>query len=222
MNQKNTGTSFSKPYDNSWNRYNFILNVFQLGQDHAHRLKAIELAGLKEGDTVLDLCCGSGLSLRAIQKKIGPHGKIIAVDASSPMLELASNYAKKNNWTNIRFIHSGIESLDIPEKIDFALFAFCWYSDELTRSWVKNIRRFLDPAGGKLCFIDHKTPDNWLRYLATPLILLEGRLLGESYGAEELNWKPKEVIGSLMENPHYVSFYFDCIFSIYGKPLKMQ
>jgi ubiquinone/menaquinone biosynthesis C-methylase UbiE len=218
MNLERNGSNFSKPYDHSSDRYNFILNVFQLGQDHNHRLKALRLAGLKRGDTVLDLCCGSGLSTLAIQKIIGPEGKIIAVDASSQMLDLAKKYAEKNNWTNIRFIHSGIETLEISEKIDFALFAFCFYDQALTEAWVKNTKRFLKPESGKLCFIDHKTPDNWLRYLATPLILLEGRLLGESYGAEELNWKPKEAIGTMLKDPQYFSYYVDCIFTIFGAP----
>jgi len=216
--QENSKRNFALEYDSSWNRYDFIVNLFQLGRDRIHRLKALKLAGLKEGDTVLDLCCGSGLSIEATRSIIGPSGKIIAVDANSKMLALAENRTRKNNWNNVQFIEADIELLNITEKVDFVLFAFCWYDRVLCTSWVKKVSQFLDPEKGKLCFIDYKLPDNWLRHLVTPLLWILVKWLGEAYGLDELKWNPKEEIGSLLKNPEYHIYYLDCIVTVSGKP----
>lgn len=215
-----TGNSkdYSEEYDMSAGKYNFIVNLFQLGRDTKHRKKALKLAELKKGDTVLDICCGSGLSFRAIQSMIGNEGKIIAVDANAKMLALAKERAQKNGWENIVFIHSGIEDLELNEKADLALFALCWYDREVGTGWVQKIKHYLEPTA-QMCFLDYKLPRNWLRYITTPVIWILVKWLGEAYGLEELKWDPKEEIGNLLKDPVAKSYYFDCIIAICGQPL---
>jgi demethylmenaquinone methyltransferase/2-methoxy-6-polyprenyl-1,4-benzoquinol methylase len=41
------------------------------------------------GDTVLDVGCGTGLCLPLLQRKVGPSGTIVGIDASAQMLEVA-------------------------------------------------------------------------------------------------------------------------------------
>jgi len=218
MSQPSEHKNYSTSYESASNRYDIIIKLFQAGRDRIHRLRALKLAGLKEGDRVLDLCCGSGLSLDATQRIIGPTGRIIAVDASSQMLELAKKRAKKKNWHNVTFIHSDIENLQISETLDFALFAFCWYEPVLCTGWVQKIKTFLKKDTGKMCFIDHKLPDNWFRFVASPFIWLLLKLINESYGLEALRWNPQQEIGSLLIDPIYKSYYLDCILTISGKP----
>jgi ubiquinone/menaquinone biosynthesis C-methylase UbiE len=208
---------YSLEYDKSHARYDFIVNLFQLGRDTLHRLKALKLAGLKQGDTVLDICCGSGLSFAAIQKVIGPAGKIIAVDANQHMLNLARQRAIKHSWENIQFMQADIAKLETAVPVDFALFALCWYDRHACTEWVKHISQLLNPSG-KLCFIDYKLPENGLRFIVTPLIGILVKWLGEAYGLEELKWDPRKEISPLLKNPVYKSVYFDSLFTINGSP----
>ena len=211
--------NFAEEYYSSWSKYDFIVNLFQLGQDNMHRTKALKLAALKAGDTVLDLCCGSGLSLRAIESIIGAEGKIIAIDANEKMLELAVQRAHKHGWKNISFLHSDIEAIQLKEEADFALFALCWYERELCTNWVKYISKMIK-LDGTLCFLDYKLPDNWLRYITTPLIKVLVKWLGEAYGIEELKWNPNEEIGTLLQNPKSFTYYLDGLITINGQPKK--
>ena len=209
---------FAREYDNSWSKYDFIVNLFQLGRDKIHRRRALRLAGLKKGDTVLDLCCGSGLSMQAIQDVIGPHGKIIAVDANGKMLELAKKRVAKNGWQNVEFIQAPIEKLSLVEHVDFALFALCWYDKDLCTSWVKKVFEFMDEEKGRICFIDYKLPENKLRYFINPLISILIKWLGEAYTMEDLKWNPRQEIGSVLTDARYTSYYLDCIVAVWGKP----
>jgi demethylmenaquinone methyltransferase/2-methoxy-6-polyprenyl-1,4-benzoquinol methylase len=210
---------YSLEYNQSWRKYDFIVNLYQLGRDTLHRRKALLFGGLKEGDTVLDLCCGTGLSFKAIQSIIGPTGKIIAIDINEHMLSVAQNRAAAQGWTNIEFSSIPIEELQLTEQVDFAFFALCWYDKALTEGWLKSISRFMDKEKGRICFMDYKLPGNWLRPIIYPFIWIEIKWLGESYTIEELKWKPKEVIGALLKDSTYTAYFFDCLVAVAGSPL---
>jgi demethylmenaquinone methyltransferase/2-methoxy-6-polyprenyl-1,4-benzoquinol methylase len=175
--------------------------------------------GLKEGDTVLDVCCGSGLSFKAIESIIGPTGKIIAVDTNHNMLALARSRAARHGWSNIEFSGTAIEKLDINIKIDFSFFALCWYDKDLSMSWVKSVERFMDRETGRICFMDYKVPDNWLRPVIIPFLSLVIKLLKEAYTIEDLKWNPGKVIGSILREARYKSYFLDCLTVVAGKPV---
>lgn len=211
--------NYALEYDSSWRRYDIIVNLYQLGRDTAHRRKALLFGGLKKGDTVLDLCCGSGLSFKAIQSIIGPTGKIIAVDANEKMLALAKSRAAKCGWANIEFSSTPIEELHIREQVDFAFFALCWYDKDLSTGWVKSVERFMNRETGRIVFMDYKMPGNRLRPLISPFLRLVIKLLGEAYTLEDLKWNPATEIGSILREPKSIAYFLDCLVVVAGKPM---
>jgi ubiquinone/menaquinone biosynthesis C-methylase UbiE len=212
--------NFVVEYDESYKKYDFIVKVFQLGRDRIHRLYALRLAGLKKGDTVLDICCGSGLSIEPVRSIIGPAGKIIAVDANKQMLAIAKKRAEKNRWQNIVFVESDINKLDIDVKADMALFALCWYDRKIGTEWVHRVAGLLKPDTGIFCFMDYKYPENWVKNIANPVLSLLVKWLGEAYNVEDLKWNPREEIGSLLKDPKFKAYYLDSIFTINGRSKK--
>jgi demethylmenaquinone methyltransferase/2-methoxy-6-polyprenyl-1,4-benzoquinol methylase len=46
--------------------------------DRAQRLRAVQALGLRRGDSVVDVACGTGLSFALIEEVIGPDGRISA------------------------------------------------------------------------------------------------------------------------------------------------
>jgi ubiquinone/menaquinone biosynthesis C-methylase UbiE len=60
--------------------------------------------GLRKGDTVLDLCCGAGHNFPYVLSLIGQEGKLIGLDLSEKMLDVARARVERNGWKNVRLI----------------------------------------------------------------------------------------------------------------------
>lgn len=69
----------------------------------------------REGETVLDLGCGSGKTCFLLSRVVGPSGHVIGLDASAAMLGVARRHqdavARAIGWSNLRFVESRIEDL---------------------------------------------------------------------------------------------------------------
>ncbi|MFC1685621.1 arsenite methyltransferase [Nanoarchaeota archaeon] len=74
------------------------------------------LAGLKEGETVLDLGSGAGFDAFLAAKKVGKNGKVIGVDMTEEMLEKARENAKNWELNNVEFKLGDIEKLPIEDS----------------------------------------------------------------------------------------------------------
>jgi ubiquinone/menaquinone biosynthesis C-methylase UbiE len=99
--------------------YDLELLLFEPIRHHA-----IELLRLKNGDRVLDVGCGTGLSLFALESLVGVDGSIVGIEQSPEMLERARARAAENGWKNITFINASVEDAAIPDQADAALFNF--------------------------------------------------------------------------------------------------
>jgi SAM-dependent methyltransferase len=112
------------------------------------RQRAIEMLGLKRGDNVLDVGCGTGLSFAALEKLIGAEGTITGIEQSPEMLELARKRAVDDHWQNVTLISSPVEDAIIPRAVDAALFHFThdiMRTQNAVANVVKNVR-----AGGTI------------------------------------------------------------------------
>jgi ubiquinone/menaquinone biosynthesis C-methylase UbiE len=75
-----------------------------------------EYAGIKEGDTVLDLGSGAGNDCFIARAEVGETGKVIGIDFSPQMIEKARKNATKHGYTNVEFIEGDIENMPIPDN----------------------------------------------------------------------------------------------------------
>jgi len=73
------------------------------------------LAGLKEGETVLDLGSGGGIDVFIAAKKVGSKGKAIGVDMTPEMIDLARSNASQSGLDNVEFRLGEIEHLPVAD-----------------------------------------------------------------------------------------------------------
>ena len=77
---------------------------------------------IEEGDTVLDLGCGSGTFTIAMAKMVGEEGRVIAVDLQERMLQLLMKKAAREGLSSRITTHrSGADRIGLREEVDFAL-----------------------------------------------------------------------------------------------------
>ena len=73
----------------------------------------IALAGLKEGEVVLDLGSGAGFDCFLAADRVGQKGKVIGVDITPEMIKKARANAKKYGFENVEFRLGEIENLPL-------------------------------------------------------------------------------------------------------------
>ena len=82
----------------------------------------IGIAGLREGETVLDLGSGAGFDAFLAARRVGKSGKVIGVDMTSEMVEKARANAEKLNFSNVEFRLGEIEKLPVAdESVDIVI-----------------------------------------------------------------------------------------------------
>ena len=62
-----------------------------------------EMLFLRKGSTVLDLGCGTGYLTKLLSERVGPEGKVVAVDPDGERLKIAR---EKHSATNIDYIQA--------------------------------------------------------------------------------------------------------------------
>jgi arsenite methyltransferase len=73
------------------------------------------LAELKAGETVLDLGSGGGIDAFLAAKKVGSEGKVVGVDMTEEMVQLAKENAAKMGAENVEFKLGEIEKLPVQD-----------------------------------------------------------------------------------------------------------
>jgi arsenite methyltransferase len=74
------------------------------------------LAGLQPGEVVLDLGSGGGIDCFLAAQKVGPEGRVIGLDMTPEMIQLAQRNAKKVGATNVEFRYGEMEDIPLPSQ----------------------------------------------------------------------------------------------------------
>ena len=125
--------------------------------------------GLKPGQTVADIGCGPGYYSFILSKKVGPSGKVLALDLKKGHLDFIDAYVKTNGITNITTINNEIDSLTLPENsVDAAFICSLYhvlYSENLKErdAFLADIKKVVRP-GGRFFVIDNSPMDGDLQY----------------------------------------------------------
>ncbi len=69
----------------------------------------LNFAGIKEGESVVDLGSGAGIDVFLSAKQVGARGRVIGIDMTDEMLEKARRNAKLHGYLNVEFRQGDIE-----------------------------------------------------------------------------------------------------------------
>ncbi len=84
-----------------------------------------QYAGIKKGDSVLDLGSGAGNDCFVAHALVGETGKITGIDFTDEMLHKAGQNLKKLGYKNVFFIKGDIENMPIPSNIYDVVLSNC-------------------------------------------------------------------------------------------------
>ena len=135
--------------------YDLLLWCVSFGGEEKFRGKALDLAGLRPGESVLDVGCGTGTLAIAAKRRVGPRGTVCGIDAAPEMIARAEKKARKAG-AEVRFKNTLAEALPFSTaQFDVVLSTVMLHHlpKKVRQQCVQEIRRVLKP-GGRLLAID--------------------------------------------------------------------
>ena len=85
----------------------------------------LSMAGLKEGETILDLGSGAGFDALLAAKGVGKTGRVIGIDMTPEMVEKAERNAIAHKASNVTFRLGEIEDLPVESDTIDAVLSNC-------------------------------------------------------------------------------------------------
>ncbi|EKE03369.1 MAG: hypothetical protein ACD_20C00211G0003 [uncultured bacterium] len=172
-------------------------------------------AGLKEGETVLDLGSGGGIDVLMSSKYVGKTSRIYGLDMTDEMLALANKNKEKMGVTNVEFIKGYIENIPLPDKTVDVVISNCVInlSEDKKKALSEACRVLKD--GGRLAIADvvslrdvspelKKQAELWAGCIAGTISIEEYTNILKDLGFKNIQIEPvhvytKSIIESLME-----------------------
>jgi ubiquinone/menaquinone biosynthesis C-methylase UbiE len=151
-----------------WARwYDPFVTIFALGQNQALRRRTAELAGIKPGDRVLDVGCGTGDLTLAAAARAGAQGEVVGIDASPEMIAAARQKAVRRGYA-ARFDVALIERIPYPnDSFDVVLSSLMLHHlpGQLKQDGLAEVYRVLRP-GGRLLVVDMQDDPHGMAHAA--------------------------------------------------------
>lgn len=144
-----------------------------------------EHAGIKAGDSVLDLGSGAGNDVFVTRAIVGESGSVTGIDFTDEMLTKAKINNQKMGFSNVDFVKGDIENIPLPDNTFDVVISNCVLNLVPNKAIAfSEIRRVLKP-GGHFCVSDivlkGELPDELQEAAALYAGCISGALQKEDY-----------------------------------------
>lgn len=120
------------------------------------RQEIVAATGVDAGMEVADIGAGTGLFTLLFATKVGPDGRVYAVDISRGFVENILRRAREKGLRNVEGVVNSQNSADLaPQSVDLVFISDTYHHFERPQEMLQSIRDALRP-GGTLVIIDYR------------------------------------------------------------------
>lgn len=161
--------------------YDRLNTILTLGRDGRWRRRAVDAAGLAAGMSVIDVACGTGKLAAELASRVGPFGRVLAVDLSAEMV--ARGRAAFADLVQLEFRVGNALLLPARDgEFDVATIAFGMRNLADFEAGFREMRRVVRPGGRVVCLeLTDPRPRWWGRLFRAAFGLL-APLVGRAFG----------------------------------------
>lgn len=118
--------------------------------------EVLDKMGLKDGDVVVDMGCGTGYFARRMAKRVAPKGKVYGVDIQPEMLELLKKYCERDGVTNVEPVLGEVEDPKLPAgTIDWMILTDVYHEFQNPGPMLEKMFEALKPDG-RIALIEYR------------------------------------------------------------------
>ncbi|HUK91133.1 MAG TPA: class I SAM-dependent methyltransferase, partial [Blastocatellia bacterium] len=159
-------------------RYDFITRFLSYGMDRSWKRTLTGLLKLSGNETTLDIACGTGDIAFSIAARL-PAGKVIGLDITQGMLEIAEHRRRQRGVENLSFIRGDIMRLPFADsEFDYVTGGYALRNVPDLRGGLQEIRRVLKPGGSLFSLDFGHPPSRAYRWLYFEYLQVVGALTG--------------------------------------------
>jgi demethylmenaquinone methyltransferase / 2-methoxy-6-polyprenyl-1,4-benzoquinol methylase len=144
-------------FDRIADRYDLMNSVMTAGMHHRWRERTTDLAKVGSGDSALDVCCGTGDLALELARRVMPDGRVVGLDFSVPMLELAQ-VKSRNGGVPVAWMQGNALELPFDDgEFDAATVGFGVRNLVDLERGIAEMARVVRP-GGRVVILEITTP----------------------------------------------------------------
>ena len=87
-----------------WSKHPKLYKYTSVRSTAARRDRAFSRLDLTDGETVLEIGCGSGVNFEQLRDRVGPTGTVVGLDFSAEMVQQATERIREHDWSNVHVI----------------------------------------------------------------------------------------------------------------------
>jgi demethylmenaquinone methyltransferase/2-methoxy-6-polyprenyl-1,4-benzoquinol methylase len=141
-------------------RYDLLNHVLSLNIDRYWRSQTLKRLALRPGESVLDVCTGTGDLALAAARNLGPNAEVVGTDFCSEMLDIARSKQSRGlaGHTRLRFIEADTTQLPFEDRsFDAVTVAFGIRNVVDTDRGLQEMIRVCRP-GGQVAILEFSKP----------------------------------------------------------------
>ncbi len=174
------------------------------------RRRVVGMLALRPGETVVDVACGTGLSLPLLREAVGPEGRVIGIEVSPEMIAIARARCADAGWRNVSLVEAAVEEADAGARFDAALFNYTHDVLQSPRA-LERIFSFARP-GARIAIAGIKHPPPWLLPLRLYRVLKARPYVTTLEGLD----RPWRLVEARLANLHVRSVLLGTNYVAYG------
>ena len=154
--EQNVRPGINRYYENpNWQQW--VSTFERQGREvYDKRHAIVEASGVSSGMVVADIGAGTGLFTRLFAERVGPGGRVYAVDISQPFIENILKSAHYQGFTNVEGVVNSHKGVSLPtDSIELAFLVDTYHHFEYPASMLASIHLSLK-SGGRLIVIDFR------------------------------------------------------------------
>lgn len=144
-------------------RYDVMNDLMSMGLHRFWKWFALEVAGVNQGMSAVDLACGSGDLLLSMAQRMNKKGQLIGIDPSSEMLQQARVRVADAGLHNfVQLLQGSAEDLPLDDSsVDLITCSFGFRNTTDKEQSLRSCLRSLK-SGGRLLILEFSHPQSML------------------------------------------------------------